>query len=123
MSITPRASVLWTDTNTSMSYFPEEGTDNGDDDLEQQLIPSSDDVYDDTHDGRTALDKTIDRIGMGAYIDSLSLFLTSLRVGQHITGSYQWTLLSLCGFGESTLHELTEVHMNLLCEKDGWPTM
>lgn len=74
MSITPRASVLWTDTNTSMSYFPEEGTDNGDDDLEQQLIPSSDDVYDDTHDGRTALDKTIDRIGMGAYIDSLSFF-------------------------------------------------
>jgi hypothetical protein len=34
--------------------------------------------YDDSDDRRTPLDKTIDRIGMG---------------------SYQWTLLSLCGFG------------------------
>ncbi|PFH49963.1 hypothetical protein AMATHDRAFT_62131 [Amanita thiersii Skay4041] len=45
-------------------------------DLEQQ----SRDVHasDNCHDGRTPLDRTIDRIGMG---------------------SYQWTLLSLCGFG------------------------
>ncbi|KDR82970.1 hypothetical protein GALMADRAFT_238679 [Galerina marginata CBS 339.88] len=51
------------------SYFP-----NDDDaDLEQQERLVGED-----HDGRTPLDKTIDRIGMG---------------------SYQWTLLSLCGFG------------------------
>lgn len=66
-SITPRASGLWTQTQR-MSYF--EG--NGDEDLEGLLGEGGED------DGRTPLDKTIDRIGMG---------------------SYQWTLLSLCGFG------------------------
>ncbi|KAG7444386.1 MFS general substrate transporter [Guyanagaster necrorhizus] len=51
------------------SYFVD------DDDVEQQqLIDDGDDLDDE----RTPLDKTIDRIGMG---------------------SYQWTLLSLCGFG------------------------
>ncbi|TFK33035.1 MFS general substrate transporter [Crucibulum laeve] len=51
------------------SYFED------DDDLEQQerLVDE-----DDPEDERTPLDRTIDRIGMG---------------------SYQWTLLSLCGFG------------------------
>ncbi|KAA1469701.1 MFS general substrate transporter [Dentipellis sp. KUC8613] len=63
--VTPRASGLWED---RMSYF--QGEDDADEpDLEQN------DPHDD---GRTPLDKTIDRIGMG---------------------SYQWTLLSLCGFG------------------------
>ncbi|KAG5646001.1 hypothetical protein DXG03_004603 [Asterophora parasitica] len=56
-------------------YSPDEGGDDAD--VEQQnLIPDSDSEEED--DGRTPLDKTIDRIGMG---------------------SYQWTLLSLCGFG------------------------
>ncbi|KAG2038160.1 hypothetical protein BDR03DRAFT_316772 [Suillus americanus] len=48
-----------------------EDTEQGMDDLEMDL--------DAEYDKRTPLDKTIDRIGMG---------------------SYQWTLLSLCGFGE-----------------------
>jgi len=52
-------------------YFP----DDDEDDLEQQESLMGDD---EEIDGRTPLDKTIDRIGMG---------------------SYQWTLLSLCGFG------------------------
>ncbi|KAK0238623.1 MFS general substrate transporter [Armillaria nabsnona] len=65
-SVTPRASVLWSEMD---SYFPD------DDDVEQQQLIDGDDELDD---GRTPLDKTIDRIGMG---------------------SYQWTLLSLCGFG------------------------
>lgn len=65
-SITPRASALWSEMD---SYFPD------DDDVEQQQLIDGDDELDD---GRTPLDKTIDRIGMG---------------------SYQWTLLSLCGFG------------------------
>ncbi|PPQ73324.1 hypothetical protein CVT26_015347 [Gymnopilus dilepis] len=51
-----------------------------------QYFPPSDDELEEQehfggesdHDGRTPLDKTIDRIGMG---------------------SYQWTLLALCGFG------------------------
>ncbi|KAG6919261.1 hypothetical protein DXG01_008057 [Tephrocybe rancida] len=71
--ITPRASGFWTDARMS-NYFPD---DEGDGlDVEQQnLIPDDDS---DLGDERTPLDKTIDRIGMG---------------------SYQWTLLSLCGFG------------------------
>ncbi|KAF5340081.1 hypothetical protein D9758_013141 [Tetrapyrgos nigripes] len=60
-SVTPRASVFWSDPDMSFNDFD-------DDDVEEQLL----------NDGRTPLDRTIDRIGMG---------------------SYQWTLLSLCGFG------------------------
>ncbi|KAG5638738.1 hypothetical protein H0H81_010548 [Sphagnurus paluster] len=57
------------------SYFPEE--EGSESDLEQQnLIPGGNAQAED--DDRTPLDKTIDRIGMG---------------------SYQWILLSLCGFG------------------------
>ncbi|KAF8158011.1 major facilitator superfamily domain-containing protein [Crassisporium funariophilum] len=66
-SLTPRASGFWTDAAMATNYFPD------DEDLEEQ-----DYLVDDDQDGRTPLDKTIDRIGMG---------------------SYQWTLLSLCGFG------------------------
>ncbi|KAK0203016.1 MFS general substrate transporter [Desarmillaria ectypa] len=65
-SVTPRASVLWSDEMDS--YFID------DDDVEQQQLIDDDEL----DDGRTPLDRTIDRIGMG---------------------SYQWTLLSLCGFG------------------------
>ncbi|KIL00200.1 hypothetical protein PAXRUDRAFT_821900 [Paxillus rubicundulus Ve08.2h10] len=67
-SVTPRASGFWTDSmRPRMSYF-------GGDDVEEAA--GFEDEYE--YDGRTPLDKTIDRIGMG---------------------SYQWTLLSLCGFG------------------------
>ncbi|KII90655.1 hypothetical protein PLICRDRAFT_137021 [Plicaturopsis crispa FD-325 SS-3] len=66
-SVTPRASGFWTD-SARMNYF--EGDADDEDDVEHQLPQPSD--------GRTPLDRTIDRIGMG---------------------SYQWTLLSLCGFG------------------------
>ncbi|KAF8895585.1 major facilitator superfamily domain-containing protein [Infundibulicybe gibba] len=66
-SITPRASGFWADSHMTSSYFPDE-------DLEDQNLISNAEP----EDGRTPLDKTIDRIGMG---------------------SYQWTLLSLCGFG------------------------
>ncbi|KIJ17575.1 hypothetical protein PAXINDRAFT_175426 [Paxillus involutus ATCC 200175] len=67
-SVTPRASGFWTvSTRPRMSYF-------GGDDVEEAAV--FEDEYE--YDGRTPLDKTIDRIGMG---------------------SYQWTLLSLCGFG------------------------
>jgi hypothetical protein len=54
-------------------------------------------VEDSEYDGRTPLDKTIDRIGMGpCFVSASSLILTP-----HLApGSYQWTLLSLCGFGE-----------------------
>ncbi|KAG2009508.1 membrane transporter, variant 3 [Coprinopsis cinerea AmutBmut pab1-1] len=74
----PRASGFW-DRPSSMSrsdsaaeYF----VDGEDEDVEQQerLLDGEEDEYD----GRTPLDKTIDRIGMG---------------------SYQWALLSLCGLG------------------------
>ncbi|KAG6885648.1 hypothetical protein C0993_011782 [Termitomyces sp. T159_Od127] len=68
-SITPRASGFWTDARMPSHYSEDEG------DVEQQSLIPEQDVE---SDGRTPLDKTIDRIGMG---------------------SYQWTLLSLCGFG------------------------
>ncbi|KAH9949855.1 MFS general substrate transporter [Amylocystis lapponica] len=54
--------------SSRMSYYSAVGAD--DDDLEFGVVEPDD--------GRTPLDKTIDRIGMGWY---------------------QWTLLSLCGFG------------------------
>ncbi|KAI0064112.1 MFS general substrate transporter [Artomyces pyxidatus] len=71
-AVTPRASGLW-EYSSRMSRYSRLDADDGDDtdDLER----NDEDDYDD---GRTPLDKTIDRIGMG---------------------TYQWTLLSLCGFG------------------------
>ncbi|KAL1729666.1 major facilitator superfamily domain-containing protein [Schizophyllum commune] len=62
-----RASSFWAD-DSMPSYLQDE-------DIEEQERLVGDGDLDD---GRTALDRTIDRIGMG---------------------SYQWTLLSLCGFG------------------------
>lgn len=84
--ITPRASGLWdidvdVDENDRMGYFP--------DDAEAL----------DSDDGRTPLDKTIDRIGMGVYI-RFSVRSTVFLIVRDDTGPYQWTLLSLCGFGE-----------------------
>ncbi|KAF9525470.1 major facilitator superfamily domain-containing protein [Crepidotus variabilis] len=65
-----RASGLWEDYNTmGRNSFDADETD-----LEEQGSSNAEDDFD----GRTPLDRTIDRIGMG---------------------SYQWTLLSLCGFG------------------------
>ncbi|KAJ8593082.1 MFS general substrate transporter [Rhizopogon salebrosus TDB-379] len=64
-SVTARASGFWLD---RMNYYDD--AEQGMDDVEVDSEPE--------YDGRTPLDKTIDRIGMGAY---------------------QWTLLSLCGFG------------------------
>ncbi|KAH7885489.1 major facilitator superfamily domain-containing protein [Phlebopus sp. FC_14] len=70
-SLTPRASRFWADsTAPRMSYLGDEAGD-----VEQEGDMEGEEFE---YDGRTALDKTIDRIGMG---------------------SYQWTLLSLCGFG------------------------
>ena len=60
-SVTPRASGFWSD-SVRTSYFPVD--EDGDEDLEQQ--PMIGDGAMAKHDGRTALDKTIDRIGMGA---------------------------------------------------------
>ncbi|TDL17241.1 MFS general substrate transporter [Rickenella mellea] len=76
-SLTPRMSNLW-----ASGYFQHRGErgggdndlDDSEDDLEQQEMSMSVQLMD----GRTPLDRTIDRIGMG---------------------SYQWTLLALCGFG------------------------
>ncbi|KAF8073974.1 MFS general substrate transporter [Lyophyllum atratum] len=70
-TIAPRASGFWADERMT-SYFPDDEGDEAD--VERQNLIVGEDVCD----GRTPLDKTIDRIGMG---------------------SYQWTLLSLCGFG------------------------
>ncbi|THG98816.1 hypothetical protein EW026_g3425 [Hermanssonia centrifuga] len=62
-----------------MSYFAR-----GDEEEDVGLVDDAEGIDEledvDMSDARTPLDKTIDRIGMG---------------------SYQWTLLSLCGFGES----------------------
>ncbi|TBU48542.1 MFS general substrate transporter [Dichomitus squalens] len=73
-AINPRASGLWA--SSRMSYISVAGEyddeDGSDVDLEAMDFDASED------DGRTPLDRTIDRIGMG---------------------SYQWTLLCLCGFG------------------------
>lgn len=68
-----------------MSYF-------GGDDVEEAAV--FEDEYE--YDGRTPLDKTIDRIGMGECSASPPSRVFTLC---HMLGSYQWTLLSLCGFG------------------------
>ncbi|TFK26851.1 MFS general substrate transporter [Coprinopsis marcescibilis] len=80
MVVTPRSSVFWEDSgrgsmarsDSADDYFGEES------DLEEQERLVRHGEEDELDDGRTPLDRTIDRIGMG---------------------SYQWTLLSLCGLG------------------------
>ena len=63
-SITPWACGLGADSGIRTNYFPDHGT-GGDEDAEQQRM--IDEEYDGMaeDDGRTPLDKTIDRIGMG----------------------------------------------------------
>lgn len=55
-SITPRASGFWAD-SVRTSYFPEDSSEG----VEQQQMGEG---YE--YDGRSPLDRTIDRIGMGA---------------------------------------------------------
>ncbi|KAF6754913.1 MFS general substrate transporter [Ephemerocybe angulata] len=73
-SLTPRASGFWSDDMRDRDEDEEYEYGDDDDDLEGQERLLGGEEYD----GRTPLDRTIDRIGMG---------------------SYQWTLLSLCGLG------------------------
>ncbi|RPD62502.1 MFS general substrate transporter [Lentinus tigrinus ALCF2SS1-7] len=73
-SVNPRASGLWSSSRMSYVSVAESYDEGGEEvDIEGLGFEAPDDF-----DGRTPLDRTIDRIGMG---------------------SYQWTLLCLCGFG------------------------
>ncbi|KIJ64572.1 hypothetical protein HYDPIDRAFT_90001 [Hydnomerulius pinastri MD-312] len=78
-SVTPRASGFWADSTTSrMSYFDAEG----DEDVEQAGGLEEDFQYD----GRTPLDRTIDRIGMGWMADNMWIQAIAIilpRVQQH----------------------------------------
>jgi hypothetical protein len=85
-SLTPRASGLWT------SYFDADAEDDMAGGTDPEAALGARDAQDD---GATPLDRTIDRIGMGTCADAV-------RVNSFLTadaGSYQWILLSLCGFG------------------------
>ena len=65
-SVNPRASGLWS-TSSRMSYVSVQQSDEGDDlDVEGLGFDAPDDF-----DGRTPLDRSIDRIGMGEHIPSL----------------------------------------------------
>ena len=88
-----------------MNYYGVEGEEEED----VGLVRGGDEEQGDAYDGRTPLDRTLDRIGMGACVcvGCLAVVrgLTCALGGAHFVcgraGSYQWTLLSLCGFGES----------------------
>lgn len=54
-------------------------------------------------DQRTELDKTIDKIGMGKYAKLSDSYCDSSSIGP-----YQWTLLSLCGFGKRQMSWASE---------------
>lgn len=87
-TLTPRASRLWTD-SVRMSYFDTDLEADGDNGL-----GSGAEVLD----GRTPLDRTIDRIGMG----SVHYYVPPHNTIAHVVpciGKYHWILLSLCGFG------------------------
>jgi hypothetical protein len=109
-SLSPRVSRFWEDPRMS-SYFPEseDASDELDeDDIEQQRLVQGEA---EEEDDRTPLDKTIDRIGMGAFF--LFFLVLSFSRGKGVVahrvggiGSYQWTLVSLCGFGEHALERL-----------------
>ncbi|KAI0695996.1 major facilitator superfamily domain-containing protein [Cytidiella melzeri] len=71
MAASSRVSGFWSVHSDDMGYY-------GRRDEEVGLVSGAEDEEEDVYDGRTPLDRTIDKIGMG---------------------SYQWTLLSLCGFG------------------------
>lgn len=74
-------------------------------------------VEDVEYDGRTPLDKTIDRIGMGAQSLSAS---SSMLIRLLAPGSYQWRLLSLCGFGEHLLCAITSLMFIRCSQSIGW---
>ena len=61
MSVNPRVSGFWED--AAMSYF-----ERGDDEEGVGLVSGEDEEMGVVHDGRTPLDRTIDRIGMGAWL-------------------------------------------------------
>ena len=63
MSVNPRVSGFWEDAR--MSYF-ERGDDEEEDENVDGLGAGEDEEMGVVHDGRTPLDRTIDRIGMGA---------------------------------------------------------
>jgi hypothetical protein len=107
-SITPRASRFWTDSN--MTYFPD---DEGDVEEQQNLIPG-----DDPNDGRTPLDKTIDQIGMG----TCAVCATFFTLWTVMLGSYQWTLLLLCGFGRCYVSSIRGGVIESRSRKVGWQT-
>ncbi len=63
-SIPPRASGFWEDSRSMASaYFSDDDDGDGDSDQQSRLLAGDDSDFDD----RTRLDKTIDRIGMGAH--------------------------------------------------------
>jgi hypothetical protein len=84
-----------------------------------------DDPEENDVDPRTPLDRTIDRIGMGTFSPSSNRRLSPDRMDSTtLLGTYQWTLLSLCGFGEWCcslfIRGITEGRV--FC-KVGWPIM
>lgn len=80
------------------------------------------DVIGDEDDGRTPLDRTIDKIGMGACFACASP--AKIAETGSFTGPYQWVLLSLCGFGiPSTLFSVISLLTKRLHGQAGWPTM
>lgn len=65
MSVNPRLSGFWEDSRR-MSYF-ERGDGDDEDDETVGLVAGDDEEMGISHDGRTPLDRTIDKIGMGAF--------------------------------------------------------
>lgn len=110
MSVNPRISGFWSVASRSsdMNYYGDEEEDVG-------LVQGSDQ---EECDGRTPLDRTIDRIGMGTFTCTICSRIVFCSLSFTLrSGSYQWTLLSLCGFGESHTRNdgaLTERNLNSL---------
>jgi len=83
---TPRASGLWEYPDMNYSRLSAHETN---DDAEENEV-----------DSRTPLDKTIDQIGMGTCFLSPYTAPTSAQPHRFPpSGTYQWALLFLCGFG------------------------
>lgn len=61
MSVNPRLSGFWEDDTRMSTYF--DGADEGE---TAGLVAGDDEEMGIVHDGRTPLDRTIDKIGMGA---------------------------------------------------------
>lgn len=111
MAHTSRASCFW-ENYGRMSFA-------GDLDTERGVEIDMDGEGDIMADGRTPLDKTIDRIGMGAF--SLRIFhIVRLKM---VAGSYQWTLLALCGFGEFLVLAPAFITHGPLRMQGGWLIM